>query len=125
MTALRLSRIAAGLALLALLLRALAPAGWMPAVAADGGVTIVVCTGSGPAEAKLNLGIPAKQGGGAKDAPCGFAGLGAPALPAAPAFALALALLFILAAGALPRPLPARLAVRWRNPPSHAPPAFA
>jgi hypothetical protein len=74
------NRIALTLLALALAVRVLVPAGWMPA--AKGGFAITVCTGSEmqsgwiDAEGKLHKQAP-DQGGGEH---CAFAGLGAPML---------------------------------------------
>lgn len=68
--------------LLALVVRMLVPAGWMPSFA-DGRATITICTGAGMVEAwvdadgKIHKQSPAKTGAG--DQPCAFAGLGAAA----------------------------------------------
>jgi hypothetical protein len=63
---------------LALAVRMLVPAGWMPSFA-DGRATITLCTGAGMVEAwidadgKIHKENPAKKGAG--DQPCAFAGL--------------------------------------------------
>jgi hypothetical protein len=67
---------------LALAVRMLVPAGWMPTFAA-GKATITLCTGAGMVEAwvdpdgKIHKEGPAKKGAG--DQPCAFAGLSAAA----------------------------------------------
>jgi len=74
------------LAFAALLLRALLPAGFMPAAAAHG-VAVVICTGHGP----VSAGIGNPEGTPPADAghDCPFAGLNAPGdLPLATAAAL-------------------------------------
>ena len=75
---------------LALAVRMVVPAGWMPTFA-DGRATITLCTSAGMVEAwvdadgKIHKESPAKKGAG--DQPCAFAGLGAPA--DSPAFEIA------------------------------------
>jgi hypothetical protein len=66
------------LVVLALAVRMLVPAGWMPSFA-GGRATITLCTGAGMVEAwvdadgKIHKDSPAKKGAG--DQPCAFAGL--------------------------------------------------
>jgi hypothetical protein len=65
--------------ILALAIRMVVPAGWMPSFA-DGRAMITICTGAGMVEAwvdadgKIHKENPAKKGAG--DQPCAFAGLG-------------------------------------------------
>jgi hypothetical protein len=113
---------------LALAMRMVMPAGWMPSFA-DGRATITLCTSAGMVEAwvdadgKIHKEHPAKKGVG--DQPCAFAGLGAAA--EAPAFAVAsLALPF-----AAQRPLDNKatavaigLGLAAPPPPATAPPAL-
>jgi hypothetical protein len=75
-------RIAIALLALALVVRVLVPAGWMPAQ--GNGLAITLCSGSGAvaawvdADGKIRKQDPAK--GAMPDHPCAFAGLGAPML---------------------------------------------
>jgi hypothetical protein len=68
--------------ILALAMRMVVPAGWMPSFA-DGRATITLCTGAGMVEAwvdadgKIHKDSPAKKS--ANDQPCAFAGLSAAA----------------------------------------------
>ena len=85
------------LMVIALAVRMVLPAGWMPSVA-NGQATITLCTGAGMVEAwvdadgKLHKEAPVKKHVG--DQPCAFAGVGA--ATDVPAFAsIALALPFI------------------------------
>lgn len=110
-------------ALLALLLAALVPAGFMPAVSArTGGLTIVLCTGNGAvnvsADALADDGAAKAPLAPAHDQPCNFAALTAPAL--APPL-LALPLLLPLPRAVLPLPL--RLVRVGRGLPAPPPPA--
>jgi hypothetical protein len=69
-------RWAACLALLALFLQGVAPAGFMLA-REDGRATIAICTGHGAAHSLADLaGHPAKAPKSKPDAPCAFAGHG-------------------------------------------------
>jgi hypothetical protein len=65
----------------ALLVRSIAPDGWMPVVNAAGGIEITVCNGTGPDDAmilspdgKLHHKVPGKSQPG--DHACAFSGLG-------------------------------------------------
>ncbi len=94
---------------LALAMKLLVPAGFMPVVGAHG-VEIVICSGNGPMS--MTMAIPGKagqpgddQGGSAKhDAPCAFSGLVAPGLGGADTIQLAIAVAAIIALGLLFRP---------------------
>jgi hypothetical protein len=81
-------RWAVGLALLALFLQSVAPAGFMLA-RQDGRATIAICTGHGAAHSLVDLaGHPTKAPKSQPDAPCAFAGHG---LAAATPFAARIA----------------------------------
>lgn len=73
--------------LLVLFGRMLAPIGWMPAIAADGGLRLSICTGTGAvamylaADGTLSE-APPQDSGAAADESCAFAG-SVPALAAA------------------------------------------
>ena len=73
----------AALLLLALSIRALMPAGYMPVVG-EHRIAITICTGMGPVES--TMAVPMRPGHEAPDhpatAPCVFAGLSAPAVDA-------------------------------------------
>ena len=112
---------------LALAMKLLVPAGFMPSISASG-ITVAVCTGTGPMTVTLE--IPGKSGEhkdapAKSDSPCAFAGLNVPALGGADPIQLAIALAAILIAGLLSHPT---LHVRQRaflRPPSRGPPAQA
>jgi hypothetical protein len=111
-------------ALLALGLRLLAPAGWMP-VATGNGIVFTLCSGSG--EQQLVVGKAGKPAApdAVHDGACAFSGIGTPALPdVPPAVALQIFLAFIaLGLAAAPRlRLPA---VNWLRPPLRGPPLSA
>lgn len=102
------ARVAFGLVALALLLRVMIPAGFMPA--AGQGLAIELCTGMGAtpawvdADGKVHKGRPDK--GSAADHPCAFAGFGAlidlpaPVATPAPPFRLVVAALVARVAAA-------------------------
>lgn len=105
------------IALFALAIRAIVPAGFMPGNH-DGRLTLDVCTSQGAM--KIELGQPGKV---AKvDAPCAFSGLTAPLLPGTPFALLALAIAFIVAAGFARIPFSVSHTLRRLRPPLRAPP---
>lgn len=84
----------------ALLVKAVMPAGFMPAVS-NGVVLVQLCSGQGLQTVAMTLpgetGDHDHDGHGKADAPCAFAGLASPSLAAADALLLAVAIAFILA----------------------------
>lgn len=111
---------------LALLLKALMPAGYMT-VASGKSITVEICSGTGPASVTLHL--PADKTDGGKgttsvEQPCAFAGLGAQALAAVDPFILeaALAFAFILALLTIDLRLPGHR--DHLRPPLRGPPAL-
>lgn len=92
---------AAALIALALAMKLVVPAGYMP-VERGGTITVMVCTGMGQQQVEIGVpGIPAKPDGASRVAgqPCAFAGLGLDMLPGVDPVLLAGALAFILALG--------------------------
>ncbi|THD79369.1 MAG: DUF2946 domain-containing protein [Phenylobacterium sp.] len=74
--------------LMAVVVRALAPAGWMPNTAGLGGSFLVICTGTGSEVIRLGKADgPAKPHSTDRHGPCAFAGL----VSAPPSSAVALA----------------------------------
>jgi hypothetical protein len=122
-----------GLVVLALAMKALVPAGFMPA--APGKVlTVIICDGHGSEQAtKIALADSgAKQGGsgglseGAKSAStCPYAGLSSATLGGMDAALLAVLLLFILALGFVSAPIPLLRRGDHLLPPACGPPVFA
>ena len=110
---------------LALLLKALMPAGYMT-VSSGKSITVEICSGTGPAA--LTLHIPSggndKSGKTSAERPCAFAGLGAQALAAVDPFILeaALAFAFILALLTVDLRLPRHR--EHLRPPLRGPPAL-
>ncbi|WP_202408269.1 DUF2946 family protein [Novosphingobium silvae] len=112
----------------ALFLKALVPAGYMPA-APDTGIIVALCSGTMPAGSTVRITIPRKAAhqdhtGTTADHPCAFASLDAGFAGAdlAPLLLAALAFVFLLAVRrtALVLPgAPARI-----RPPGRAPPSF-
>ena len=112
-------------ALLALGLRLLVPAGWMP-VAVGNGITFTLCSGSGEQQVVVGkAGKTAPDSGAAHEGPCAFSGIGTPALPdVPPAVALQIFLLFI-ALGLAATPQLRLSAISWLRPPLRGPPLGA
>ena len=114
---------------LALAMKLLVPAGFMPVLDA-GKFEIVICSGNGPMTMTMAMPGMAGQHGGdhdapAKhDAPCAFAGLAAPSLGGADVIQLAIAIAAIVALGILFRPLAQTLAWSFVRPPLRGPPAL-
>jgi hypothetical protein len=72
--------------LIALLLRALVPLGWMPGSAALGQSVFIICAADG----SVTHGTPGKDDAGSRHEPCAFAAAHVMAPPEAGAFALPL-----------------------------------
>ena len=116
-----LNELALAIALMALVLMAAAPRGWMPVAVDGGGVQLVICASTGTQSADIP-GMPKAPDSSTSNMPCAFAGLGTPALepPGAAALPLPSAISFAWAGIAAPTRL---LALRPRlSPPSRAPP---
>lgn len=121
--------LAAWLVAAALLMKVLVPAGFMASMNA-GGLTVQLCTAYGMQTVVLTAdgqikATDAPQSDSAMDAPCVFAGHGAPLLSGADPLLLAVAIAFILTAGlrvAKTAPLPQPFFLR---PPAIGPPLTA
>lgn len=114
----------------ALLVRGLAPEGWMPVANAAGGIEIALCNGTGPGDVMVlthdgQLHHKAPTNGQGGDHPCAFAGVGIadapPLLPAVVAPVRADAAASGLAAAAI---TPGR-GLAAPPPPATGPPALA
>jgi hypothetical protein len=117
-----LNELALAIALMALVLLAAAPRGWMPVAVDGGGVQLVICSATGAGTADVP-GMPKAPTDTSSSMPCAFAGTSAPALepPVAAALPLPSAVSFAWAGIAAPARL---LTLRPRlSPPSRAPPA--
>lgn len=119
-------RAAAALVALALAMKLVVPAGFMP-VAAPGQMMVLICTEFGPQHVAIDVpGLPAKPDSGAKmDQPCAFAGLGLAWLPGVDAVLLAAALVFILALGFAAATAPSIARTPYLRPPLRGPPRTA
>lgn len=119
-------RWAAALITLALLMKLLMPAGFMPSVSA-GTITVELCTGTGPQT--IVMAIPGdheqdkQDGHGKTESPCVFAGLGAPSLAAADPVLIAIAIAFIVATVFRLAAAPAVASFAHLRPPLRGPPA--
>lgn len=108
---------------LALAMRLVMPAGFMPAMG-TGKLRVLVCTEFGPQRVAIDIpGAPTKPDDATKaDQPCAFAGLGLALLPGADPVQIAAALAFILALGFAEIGLPRLVRVRHAWPPLRGPP---
>jgi hypothetical protein len=112
---------------LALAMKLLVPAGFMPVLGANG-VSIVICSGSGPMSMTMAMpGMAGAHGGdhdapAKHDAPCAFSGLAAPSLGGADAIQLSIALTEIVALGILFTPIARRPIWAFLRPPLRGPP---
>ena len=107
---------------MALMLRVLVPAGFMPG--GDGSLTMKICAEPGTT---ITLALPLKGGDhrgdpARADAPCGFAAMGQALLGSADPLVLAALAAFILALGLAPVALPRVPAWPHRSPPALGPP---
>lgn len=111
---------------LALAMKLVMPAGFMP-VAGAGKLMVLVCTQFGPQRVAIDVpGAPAKPDDAAKaDQPCVFAGLTQALLPGADPLQIAAALAFILTLGFAAVILPAPLRAQHAWPPMRGPPLAA
>ncbi|WP_010185540.1 hypothetical protein [Sphingomonas sp. PAMC 26605] len=127
---LRHARLALALVVIALVTKAVIPAGFM-LMPRDGAIAIVACSGQGPEMVGMAMAKPGdlqKQHPGegkAPDHPCAFSSLAMAAVTGADIALLALALVYVLALGILPVVCrPWRWPTRLR-PPLRAPPLSA
>ncbi len=116
--------------LLAVLLRLMVPAGWMPVSTADG-VMITLCSGNGSQQIAVGkhgqpvIPAPVTPANAETPAgPCAFSGLGTPALAAVPA-AVALQIFLFVALGVAASPRPRLAVANWLRPPLRGPPLRA
>lgn len=117
------------LLVLALLVKAMVPAGFMLSPATERFLMVTICADASGAHKQLRIVIPDNGDAGGdhdeaaqKGQPCAFSGLGHAALSGADMLLLAAALAFILLIGFAPRPaLPAR-DTPFVRPPLRGPP---
>ncbi|WP_293919489.1 DUF2946 family protein [Sphingobium sp. UBA5915] len=114
---------------LALMMKIVMPAGFMPTMS-GGQIVVSVCSGMGPTTMVMT--IPGLGDGKSEDEghhgkaeqPCAFSGLSAPSLAAADPVLLAAAILFVLALGTRSVVPLASPAPPYLRPPLRGPPAF-
>jgi hypothetical protein len=101
---LRYPALAGAVLAIALALKLLIPAGFMPVTASDGTITVQICSGmqSGPVTMQMTIpGLPAGHGDQQKsdkaDMPCAFSGLAMSMVSAVDPLLLTLAIAFIIA----------------------------
>jgi hypothetical protein len=114
---------------LALAMKVLVPAGYMPAVS-DGRMIVQLCSEGGPKTMVMNIAglkqAPGEDGHEVKaDMPCAFSGLSAPLLGSIPPALTAGAILVILALGLRPLAAPAAAATPHLRPPLRGPPTLS
>ena len=113
---------------LALMMKVVMPAGYMPTVS-SGQIVVSICSGTGPMTMVMTipgLDHEKSEGDGHRgktEQPCAFSGLTAPSLAAADPVLLAAAILFVLALGMRPLVLPVSTAPPYLRPPLRGPPA--
>jgi hypothetical protein len=112
---------------LALAMKLLVPAGFMPTFS-DGRIVVSICSGTGPTTMVMT--IPGLEHGKSKDGhqgkaeqPCAFAGLSAPSLAAADPMLLAIAIAFAMALALQPITASIIRARPHLRPPLRGPPA--
>jgi hypothetical protein len=112
----------AAFAVLALLVQALLPQGYMVSATSGAPPSLVICTGHGPLVLNVDHGAPAKPAKSSHDAPCIFAGHG-PLVAAAPTLLLrALTVSFVERAVTRARDLLPGRGLAAPPPPSQGPP---
>lgn len=119
--------LAGALIALALAMKMLVPAGFMPTIS-NGQIVVSVCTGMGAAKMVMSVpgfehGKPGDSQHGKSEPPCAFSGLSAPSLSATDPVLLALAILFVMALVRRPMARLAAAAAPYLRPPSRGPPA--
>jgi hypothetical protein len=114
---------------LALMMKIIMPAGYMPTVS-NGQIVVSICSGTGPMTMVMTipgLGHGKSEGDGHHgkvEPPCAFSGLSALSLAAADPVLLAAAILFVLALGTRSLALPASTASPYLRPPLRGPPVI-
>lgn len=123
-------RLALALVALALVIKALVPAGYMlSGPLGDGArvLTVAICADASGELATKQITVPSdgKSDHAKAEGTCAWGVLAMAALAGADVLLLALALAFILALGLAPRRPPARGQLTYLRPPLRGPPAFA
>jgi len=128
----RHTRLTLVLLALAMLVKALIPAGYMIAPAGERFLTVTICADASGTTKQMRIAIPDKDdtGGDHSDAAdtdqvCAFAGLGHVALGGADPILLAAALAFILLVGLAPLRSPPARDIAFLRPPLRGPPSLS
>ena len=123
-----------GLALvaLALMVRALVPAGFMVSSSGDRFLTVTICADASGVPQQMQIAIPGRDGADGdhseandKAEPCAFSGLGHSAIGGADPVLLAAALAFILLVGLAPLRAPPVRDIAFLRPPLRGPPSLS
>lgn len=114
--------LAAAFVALALMLKVLVPAGFMPS-AENGRIAVAVCNAMGASTQVIEVPGLKHEGDAAAGKSCAFADLSLPVLPSADPIQLAALLAFILALGLTVAVSPAPQAFTHLRPPLRGPPA--
>ena len=122
-------RLASWLVAVALLMKLLVPAGFMPTLS-DGVITVQLCSGVSDPTVQIALpGLAGHHDDGdyqkKADQPCAFSGLSTPTLAAVDPILLAIAIFFIIATGVRAIAPPALPDHAYLRPPLRGPPATA
>lgn len=128
----RNARLTLVLLALALAVRALVPAGFMIAPAAERFLTVTVCSDATGVPQQMQIALPDKSDAGGdhaeaadKGQPCAFSGLGHALLSGADPALLAAALAFILLIGLAPLSAPPARDILFLRPPLRGPPTLS
>jgi len=125
------ARLSLALVVLALIVKALVPAGFMVSSTAEHFLTVTICADASGTPKQMRIAIPSKDdnGGGHSQAadqgqPCGFSGLGHAALGGVDPVLLVAAIAFVLLAGFAPLRRPALRDAGFLRPPLRGPPSL-
>ena len=124
------AKLSLALVVLALIVRALLPVGFMVSSTAEQFLTVTICADASGTPKQMQIAIPAKNGVAGDHAPaaeqgqpCAFSGLGHAALDGVDPVLLAAAIAFVLLAGFAPQRQPALRDVSFLRPPLRGPPS--
>lgn len=126
------ARLTLVLAVLALAVKALVPAGYMISAAGERFLTVTICADASGTPKQMRIAIPDENDTGGdhseaadKSQPCAFSGIGHAALGGADPVLLAAALAFILLIGLAPLRAPPARDASFLRPPLRGPPALS
>jgi len=114
------------LVVLALIVKALLPAGFMVSSTAEHFLTVTICADASGTPKQMRIAIPSKgdSGDAGQGQPCAFSGLGHAALDGVDPVLLTAAIAFVLLAGFAPLRPPALRDVGFLRPPLRGPPSL-